>query len=73
MLKSTSATEPSLPLHTCDATPEKSKVAQWLTALQGIDYHSMVHAVHLCHHQKGHHHHTDHHTSVDTLCIVFTA
>ena len=35
MLESTSGTEPSMPLHTHDATPIESKVAPRLTALQG--------------------------------------
>ena len=45
MLKSTSGTEPSLPPHTRDAAPIKSKVAPWLTAWQGIDYHSTARTV----------------------------
>ena len=73
MLKSTSRTEPSPLLHTHDAAPVKSKVVPQLTALQGIDYHSIVHTVYPSHHQEGHRCHTDCHTSIDTLCIVITA
>ena len=73
MLKSTSRTEPSPPLHTRDAAPVKSKVAQRLTALQGIDYHSMVHTVYLSYHWGGHRHHTGHRTIIDTLYVIITA
>ena len=73
MLKSTSGTEPSLLPHTRDTAPVKSKVAAWLTALQSIDYHSMVHTVYLSHHREGHHRHTGHHMIVDTPYIIITA
>ena len=73
MLKSTSGTEPSLPLHTRDAAPIKNKVALRLTASQGIDYHSTVRTVYSSHHQEGHHCHTGRCTIVDTLYIVITA
>ena len=72
MLKSTSGTEASLPLHTCDTAPVKSKVAPQLTASQSIDYHSMVLTVYPSHHQEGHCHCTDHRMSIDTLCDVIT-
>ena len=72
MLKSTSGTEASLPLHTCDTAPIKSKVAPQLTASQSIDYHSMALTVYPSHHQEGHCHCTDHRTSADTLCDVIT-
>ena len=73
MLKSTSGTEPSLPPHTRDAAPLKSKVAPRLTASQGVDYHSMAHTVYLGHHREGHHRRTGHRTTVDTLYVVITA
>ena len=73
MLKSTSRTEPLPPPHTHDAAPVKSKVALWLTASQGIDYHSTAHTVYLSHHQGGHCHCTGHRTIVDTLYVVITA
>ena len=73
MLKSTSGTEPPLPPHTRDAAPVKSKVAQWLTALQGVDYHSMACTVYLSHHWGGRRHCTGHRTVVDTLYFVITA
>ena len=73
MLKSTSGTEPPPPLHTCNAAPVKSKVAPQLTALQSIDYHSMVRTAYPSHHWEGHHHCTGHRTIVDTLYIVITA
>ena len=73
MLKSTSGTEPSLPPHTRDATPVKSKVAPRLTASQGIDYHSTACTVYLSHHRGGHRRHTGHRTVVDTLYVVITA
>ena len=73
MLKSSSGTEPSLLPHTHDAAPVQSKVAPWLTALQGIDYHSTVHTVYLSHHWEGHHHRMGHSTIVDTLYVVITA
>ena len=73
MLKSTSGTEPSLPLHTRDAAPIKSKVALWLTASQGVDYHSTVHTVYLSHHRGGHRCRMGHRTIVDTLYVVITA
>ena len=73
MLKSTSGTEPSLPPHTHDAAPVKSKVAPRLTALQGIDYHSMARTVYSSHHQEGHCHCMGHHMIVATLYVVITA
>ena len=72
MLKSTSGTEPSPPPHTRDATPIKRKVALQLTALQGIDYHSMTCTVHLSHHRGGHHCCTGHRMIVDTLFVIIT-
>ena len=72
MLKSTSGTEPPPLLHTCDASPVKSKVAPQLTASQGVDYHSTVHTVYLSHHREGHHHRMGHHTVINTLYIVIT-
>ena len=73
MLKSTSGTEPSPPPHTHDAAPIKSKVAPRLTALQGIDYHSMACTVHSSHHRERHHRRTGHCMIIDTLYIVITA
>ena len=73
MLKSTSGTEPSLPLHTRDTAPVKSKVALRLTASQGIDYHSTARTVYLSHHQGGHRCRTGHRTVIDTLYVVITA
>ena len=73
MLKSTSGTEPSLLPHTHDATPVKSKVAQRLTASQGVDYHSTACTVSLSHHREGHHHHKGHCMIVDTLHVIITA
>ena len=73
MLKSTSGTEPSLPPHTHDTAPIKSKVAPQLTASQGIDYHSMACTVYLSHRRGGHCHGTGHRTVLDTLYIVITA
>ena len=72
MLKSTSGTEPSLLLHTRDAAPVKSKVAPQLTALQGVDYHSMACTVYWSHHWEGHRCRTGHRTIVDTLYVVIT-
>ena len=72
MLKSTSGTEPSPPPHTRDAAPIKSKVAPWLTASQGIDYHSTVHTVYLCHHREGYHRCTGHCMTINTLYIIIT-
>ena len=52
-LESNSGTEPlPLPL-TSDATPVESKVAQGLTALQGIDYHSTASTVNPSQYQEG--------------------
>ena len=73
MLKSTSGTEPSPPPHTRDATPVKSKVALQLTALQGIDYHSMACTVYLSHHQEEHCHCMGHHMIIDTVYVIITA
>ena len=74
MLKSTDRqTEPSLPPHTHDAAPVKSKVAPQLTALQGIGYHSMSHTVYLSDHQGGHCCHTGRRMSINTLYVVITA
>ena len=73
MLKSTSRTEPSPPLHAHDATPIKSKVAPQLTALQGVDYHSTAHTVYLSHNRGGHRHRTGHRMVIDTLYIIITA
>ena len=73
MLKSTSRTEPSPPPHTCDAAPIKSKVAPWLTASQGVDYHSMACTVYLSHHRGGHCCRTGHRTVIDTLYVIITA
>ena len=72
MLKSTSRTEPPLPPHTRDAAPIKSKVALQLTALQGIDYHSMTRTVYLSHHRERDRCHMGHCTIVNTLYIVIT-
>ena len=72
VLKSTSRTEPSPPLHTRDAAPIRSKVAPQLTALQGVDYRSTVHTVYSSHHREGHRCRTGHCTSVITLYIVIT-
>ena len=73
MLKSTSGTEPSPPLHTHDTTPIKGKVALQLTVLQGIGYHSTAHTVYSSQHQGGHRHCTGRRTSIDTLYVVTTA
>ena len=73
MLKTTSGTEPSLPPHTRDAAPIKSKVALRLTASQGVDYHSTACTVYLSHHRGGHRRHTGHRMVVDTLYVVITA
>ena len=73
MLKSTSRTEPSPVPHTRYAAPVKSKVAPRLTALQGIDYHSMARTVYLSHHREGHRRRTGHRTIIDTLYIIITA
>ena len=73
MLKSTSRTEPSLPPHTRDTAPVKSKVAPRFTASQGIDYHSTARTVFSSHHQGRHCFHTGHCTSVNTIHVVITA
>ena len=73
MLKSTSGTELSLPPHTRDAAPVKTKVALRLTASQGIDYRSTACTVYLSHHRGGHHRCMGHRMVIDTLYIVITA
>ena len=72
MLLSTSGTRTTLPPHTSDATPIKSKVAPRITAAQGIDYYSMVHTVPMSLDQEGHRCHTKCRTVIGTLYIVIT-
>ena len=72
MLLSTSGTRTTLPLHTRDTAPVKSKVAPRLTAAQGIDYYSTARTVPMSLHREGHHHRTNRLTVVDTLYIVIT-
>ena len=71
-LESNSGMEPSLPPLTSDATPVESKVALQLTALQGIDYHSMASTANPSQYQEGDHHRMVCRTSIDTLYIVIT-
>ena len=73
MLLSTSGTRTTLPPHTSDAAPVKSKVAPRITAVQGIDYYTTACTVPTSLHREGHRHHTDHRTVIDTLYIVITA
>ena len=72
MLLSTSGTRTTLPQHTCDTTPVKSKVALRITATQGIDYYSTVRTVPTSLHWEGHRRRTNCRTVVDTLYIVIT-
>ena len=72
-LESNSGTEPLLLPLTSDATPVESKVAPQLTALQGIDYHSMASTANPSQYQEGDHCRMVCCTSVDTLYIVITA
>ena len=73
MLLSSSGTRTTLPPHTRDAAPIKSKVALQLTAAQGIDYYSMVRTVPASLHREGHRRHRNRRMVIDTLYIVITA
>ena len=72
MLLSTSGTRTTLPQHTRDAAPVKSKVAPRITAEQGVDYYSMARTVPTSLHQEGHHRRTNRRTVVDTLYVIIT-
>ena len=72
MLSSTSGTRTTLPPHSRDTAPIKSKVAPQLTAAQGIDYFSMACTVPTSLHQEGRHHRMDCHTVVDNPHVVIT-
>ena len=72
MLLSTSGTRTTLPLHTRDTAPIKSKVAPQITAAQGIDYYSTAHTVPTSLNWEGHRRCTNRHTVVDTLYVVIT-
>ena len=72
MLLSTSRTRTTPLPHTHDAAPIKSKVAQRITATQGVDYYSMACTVPTSLHWEGHCRPTNCHMVVGTLYIVIT-
>ena len=73
MLLSTSGTRTTLPPHTRDAAPIKSKVAPRIPAAQGIDYYSTAHTVPTSLHREGHRCRMNRRTVVDTLYVVIAA
>ena len=72
MLLSTSRTRTTLPPHTHDAAPIKSKVALQITAAQGVDDYSMACTVPTSLHQEGHRCRMNCHMVVDTLYVIIT-
>ena len=73
-LESNSRTEPPPPPPlTSDAAPVESKVAPQLTALQGIDYHSMASTVNPSEYQEGDCCCTVCCMSVNTQYVIITA
>ena len=72
MLLSTSGTRTTLPPHTRDAAPIKSKVAPRITAAQGVDYYSTARTVPTSLYREGHRCHTNCHTVIGTLYIIIT-
>ena len=72
MLLSTSGTRTTLPLHTSDAAPIKSKVAPRITAAQGVDYYSKARTVPMSLHWEGHHCRMNRRSVVDTLYVIIT-
>ena len=73
MLLSTSGTRTTLPPHTSDAAPVKSKVAPQITAAQGIDYYSTSRTVPTSLHREGHHRRMNRCTVISTLYVIITA
>ena len=65
--------KPPLLQLTSDVPPLKSRVAPCLTALQDIDYNSMVSTSDNHCHLEGDHCYMDCCMSINTLCIVITA
>ena len=72
MLLSTSGTRTTLPPHTSDAAPIKSKVAPRITAAQGVDYYSMARTVPMSLHWEGHRCRMNHCTVISTLYVIIT-
>ena len=64
--------EPPPLLLTHDAAPILSKVALWLTALQGIGYSSILSTTCFSHYQEGDHCHMKCFTCIDTLYVLIT-